>query len=194
MDPKTYIGNPRITDYSFALAAFIQQAKTVSRTDLLNLYQYHLDLSTPPNSLYPMSNWQTHRLCLMASIALKLKDTTRARQCHTLCLEWIRVSDCSCCTAANQDFHYRDSCEYKIYGWWALCQAMVYLQPLTQFAYKPLFAEYFEWLKPYQDGKMKHIEFAKSQIKDDVKKPMYGKVFDPAYNNNLMRVYTKLTK
>jgi hypothetical protein len=192
MNPKDYIGNQRITDYSFRLATTIQKATTISKNDLLNLYKYHLDLCIPPNALYPMSNWQSHRLCLMASIAQRLNDMTRAQQCHTLCLEWIQISDCNCCIAANQDFHHRDSCQYKIYGWWALCQAMVYLQPMTRFAYKPLFVRYFQWLAPYQQGTLKHIEFLKSKNKTDIHKPDYGKVFDPAYNNNLMKVYSQL--
>lgn len=192
MDLSKYIGNPRITDYSFQLADAIQKM-TFPTSHLINLYSYNLNLSTPPNALYPMSNWQSHRLCLMASIARKLNDKTRAWACHTMCLKWIPESSCKCCPAASQDYHYRDSCEYKVYGWWALCQAMVHLQPLTRFAYKPLFANYFKWLQPYKNGSVKHVEYIRSQIASDVNKPSYGKLFDPNYNTNLVRVYQQLT-
>lgn len=193
MDPKRYIGNARITDYSFDLANSIRAATTFNTTDLTSLYNYHLSLSVPPNALYPQSNWQPHRLVVMSAIAAKQKDMKKINQCHAMCLKWIIDSDCKCCIAKSHDYHFRYSCEYKVYGWWALCQAMVNLQPLTKYAYKPLFVDYFKWLKPYQTGAITHIEFLHSQLASDVNKPNYKKKFNPAYNDNLMRVYTRLT-
>jgi hypothetical protein len=187
-----YINNPRITDYSLALSKQIYGNKQLLKTELLALYNYHINLSIGPKALYPMSNWQSHRLCLLSSIAVTLDNPTLIQQCHRLCLEWIRTSDCKCCTAKSQDFHWRDSCEYKVYGWWALCQAMVYLQPKTRFAYRPLFREYFAWLKRYEDG-LVHIEYLRSNVASDVKKPRYGLKFDPSYNKVLMVPYNQLT-
>lgn len=194
MNVKSYIGNPRITDYSFDLADYIYNIKNkVVNTDLINLYKYHINLCKPPNALYPQSNWQPHRLCLLSAIAVRLNNTSYISECHTLAIKWIDESDCNCCTAASQDYHWRDSCQYKVYGWWALCASFVYLQPKTNFAYKPLFNDYMKWLLPYQKGLI-HNEYVKSNVSTDVSKPLYKKPFDPSYNDNLMVWYNQLKK
>lgn len=193
MNIRDFIGNKRITDYSFRLASFIStNAKNIPVKDLRDLYTYNINLSVGKGSLYPQSNWQPHRLCLLSSIAVALNDASLIHRCHSLCLEWIRVSDCKCCIAKSQDFHWRDSCEYVVYGWWALCQSMVYLQPKTKFRYKPSFVEYFRWLDQYKEGKQIHVEYLNSKIPNDLEKPMYGKNFHVRYNDNLMAVYNKL--
>lgn len=194
MDIKTFINNPRITDYSFRLAKFIfDNSKTLDKKLLLDLYNYNLSLCQGTSALYPESNWQSHRLCLMSSIAVVLNSKNLIQECENLCLNWISVSDCKCCLAKSQDYHYRDSCEYVIYGWWALAQAYVYLQKNTNKPYKSLFINYFKWLEPYQNGSIKHVEFKNSKnMPSDLSKPNYEKVFDPNYNINFMRVYNLL--
>lgn len=191
-DIKAFLGNPRITDFSFDLAARIAPpTSTFSRADLTSLFNYNLGLCSERTGLYPMSNWQPHRLCLMSAISARLKDTTMAWQCHNLCIRWITISDCKCCDAASQDYHWRDSCEYKVYGWWALTQAMVYLQPTTKQPYKKYFVAFFRWLDKYKTEQ--HVEFVLSNVRTDVSKPSYNKVFSPSYAASMIRAYSKLT-
>lgn len=194
MNINSYIGNPRITDYSFTLAKYIKTSTNLNRNNLINLYNYHKSLCIPPNALYPESNWQSHRLCLMSSIAVYLNDTIKINEVEKLAIQWITVSDCKCCTVKSRDFHYRDSCTYVVYGWWALAQAFVYLQSKTKRPYKQYFRNYFLWLKPYQTGTKKHVEFKNSKnMPQDLQKPEYNKLFDPNYNDNLLRVYNLLS-
>lgn len=192
MNIASYIGNPRITDYSFVVADYIYTTKNSIRTiDLENLYNYHRRLCIPPNALYPQSNWQPHRLCLMSAIAVRLNRTAWISECHNLAVAWVNASSCKCCDGASQDFHWRDSCAYKVYGWWALCAAFVYLQPKTRRSYKPYFAAYLTWIRTFDQGRI-HIEYRNSKVADDIKKPNYNRPFDPTYNNNLMRWYNRL--
>ena len=194
MDIKSYIGNPRITDYSFRLDKYIRTTLNLNKNDLINLYNYHKNLCIPPNALYPESNWQSHRLCLMSSIAVYLNDTIKVTEVERLAIEWITVSDCKCCDAKSRDYHYRDSCIYIVYGWWAIAQCFVNLQSKTKRPYKKHFINYFNWLKPYQTGVKKHIEFLKSKnMPQDLQKAEYNKLFDPNYNINLLRVYNLLS-
>jgi len=194
MDIRVYVGNPRITDYSFTVANYIMD-NNCPRASMEELYRYHLSLCEGPDALYPMSNWQAHRLCLMSAVAFRMNDATKLKKCESLSTQWITVSDCKCCTAGSQDFHYRDSCEYVVYGWWALAWSFVYLQKATKKAYKPLFARYLEWIRNYETGKMSHVEFVNSKnMPADLSKPNYKKPFNPAYHQNFMRVYNLLTR
>jgi hypothetical protein len=194
MDIKKYIKNPRITDYSFELADYIfDNSKILDKKILLDLYNYNLSLCQGTTALYPMSNWQSHRLCLMSAIANVLNNNNLIQQCEKLAINWLSISDCKCCIAKSQDFHWRDSCEYVIYGYWALVQAFVYLQLKTKKPYKYLFNNYFKWLIPYQAGTKKHIEFKNSKnMPADLSKSNYNKLFNPNYNNNFMKVYNLL--
>jgi len=195
MNIRTYIGNQRITDYSFDVAEYISKTKNLNRKDLQDLYNYNLSLSQGPNALYPMSNWQSHRICLMSSIATTLNDINKIKQCEKLAIDWISTSDCKCCDAKSQDFHWRDSCDYVVYGYWALVKAFVYLQKKTNAPYKHLFLNYFKWLDPYQKKIKTHIEFKNSKnMPADLSKPNYNKPFDPNYNKNFMNVFNLLTK
>jgi len=192
MDLRPFIGNTRITDYSFDLAAQIMSPSIVfSTAQLTSLYNYNMGLCSERTGLYPMSNWQTHRLCLMSAIARRLKNTTMAWQCHNMCVRWITISDCGCCDAASQDYHWRDSCQYKVYGWWALAQAMVYLQPMTKKPYKTYFVAFFRWLDKFKTER--HVEFVLSRVPADASKPHYNKVFDPSYANSMIRSFSQLT-
>jgi hypothetical protein len=192
MNPKDYINNTRITDYSFALSRFITQNQ-VDKETLENLYNFNLSLCSGSQALYPMSNWQSHRLCLMSSIAVKLNNQSYINTCEKLCIDWIKISDCGCCDAKSQDFHWRDSCEYVVYGHWALAQALVYLQTATKKPYKNLFNDYLKWIEPYQKGVLKHVEFVNSKnMPSDLSKPNYNKQFNPDYNKNFERVYNLL--
>jgi len=193
MDPKTYINNPRITDYSFKLAKYINDNQTDAKT-LRDLYNYNLSLCQGEKALYPMSNWQSHRLCLMSSIAARLNNRSLIQQCESLAIQWIKISDCECCDAKSQDYHWRDSCEYVVYGHWALVQALVYLQPKTKKPYKYVFDDYLKWIEPYQKGIKKHVEFVNSRnMPADLSKPNYNKPFDPNYHINFARVYSQLS-
>lgn len=194
MDLLSFVGNPRITDYSFRVADAVFTNRSVyKKQDLVALYGYHLDLSQGKDALYPQSNWQSHRICLMSAIAVALGDAARIDQCDALVRRWITESGCGCCDARSQDFHWRDSCEYVVYGWWALAKACVYLQSANKKAYKPLFDNLFRWLAPYRNGTKKHIEFLNSKnMPADLQKPMYNKAFDPNYITNLTRVHDLL--
>ncbi|NDE18177.1 hypothetical protein EBZ80_24990 [bacterium] len=194
MDLLSLVGNPRITDYSFRVAdSIFTNGSGYKKEDLLALYGYHLGLCQPPNALYPQSNWQSHRICLLSAIAVTLRDTSRINQCDALLRRWIAESSCGCCDARSQDFHWRDSCEYVVYGWWALAKACVYLQSANKKPYKPLFNNLFAWLAPYQAGTKKHVEFVNSKnMPADLQKPKYNKPFDPNYVINLTRVYDLL--
>lgn len=191
MDIESLIGNPRITDYSFRASEYISM-NHVSRHVLEELYMYHLGLCIGDKAMYPETNWQSHRLCLMSAIAVKLDRMDWVWQCHDLCMDWIRNSDCNCCNCSSKDYHWRDSCEYKIYGWWGLAAAFVSLQSKTQYPYKKWFTPYFDWFRPYETGEKIHYEYLTSRIASDKDKPHYGKQFDPSYNKNLMRHYNKL--
>lgn len=195
MDPKKYIGNSRITDYSFQLSQSILTTRPFDRKVLTDLYTYQLSLCTGATALYPESNWQPHRLCVMSSIAVVLNDSQRISQCEKLALAWISLSDCKCCAIRSRDFHFRSSLEYVVYGWWALAQTFLYLQSVTKKSYKNLFTNYLNWLKPYQNGTKTHFEFVKSQyMPQDKSKPSYGKRFDPVYHDKtFMKVFVQLT-
>ena len=117
MDLLSYIGNPRITDYSFKVAdAIFLDRNSFKKDDMILLFNYHLNLCEGPNALYPQSNWQSHRICLMSAIAVALNDTKSITRCDHLIDDWITRSNCNCCDACSHDFHWRDSCEYVIYG------------------------------------------------------------------------------
>ena len=190
--------NPRITDYSFQAAAALETMPAADvvrlRPTLNQLYAKLLDWSTGTDALYPMSNWQPHRLCLMAALAAKVKSTTWANQVLGLVGQWPKVSDCiDSCGWNSQDFHHRDAISYVVYGWWALAQACVYLQrvlPLTTPSLRPLFREFVSQMDKYKTGRLGvHIEFLKSKIASDVQKPLYGKPYPLDYNTNFDRWY-----
>lgn len=194
MDIKYYVGNPRIIDYSFSLSKLIVDTKPKNTKELSELYQYNLSLCTGINALYPESNWQPHRTCLMSAIAYVLNDLNLVKECEKLAINWISASNCNCCEIRSKDYHYRDSLEYVVYGWWALAQTFVYLQKITKKSYKRLFNNYFAWLKQYEDGTKIHIEFVNSKnIPNDKSKPSYGKKFNPDYSKKtFMNVYNTL--
>lgn len=190
---SSYVGNHRITDYSFCLAKSIDAMDTVPATDALALYDFLKRDCVGTTALYPQSNWQTHRLVVMSILAVRLSDRARVDECHELAMQWLPKSNCRCCDARSLDFHERDSCQYIIYGWWGLAQAMVYLQRVNHVAYLPYFDTYFRWLAPYQNGEKTHIEFVHSRLPEDVNKPMYDKPFDPVYHQKtLQRVLDQL--
>jgi hypothetical protein len=129
----------------------------------------------------------------MSAIAIFLKDNSKILEVEKFAISWISLSDCKCCIAKSRDFHFRDSCQYVIYGWWALAQCFVNLQKSTKKPYKIHFQKFLDWFKPYQSGSKKHVEFLNSKLlPDDYKKPMYGKEFDPNYIINFTRVYDLL--
>ena len=194
MDLQSHIGNPRITDYSFSVSDFIMTKKPSDKKTLTDLYNYQLSLCTGPNALYPESNWQPHRLCLMSSIAVVLNNTQLISQCEKLANDWIQLSNCKCCTIRSRDFHFRSSLEYVVYGWWALARAFLYLQSTTKKSYKGLFTNYLNAMKPYQNGSKIHYEFVRSQyMPQDKSKASYGKKFDPAYHTKtFMTVFVNL--
>lgn len=201
LDVATFIGNRRITDYSFVLARALMTAKTstsshslqnVNVTTLSNLYRFLKSLCVGSDALYPMSNWQPHRLCVMSAIAVYLNHRTWVMECEQLAIDWLRISDCRCCPAKSQDFHYRDSCAYVVYGWWALVQTFVHLQSITQTPYRRHFSFFLGWCNGYQKRRKTHLEFVNSNIPADRAKPTFNKPFDPAYIENFMRVYRQL--
>lgn len=194
MEIQKYVGNPRITDYSFALAESISKMTSPSQKTLVDLYSYQLSLCTGPDALYPQSNWQPHRLCLMSSIAVKLGDTKRIQECEKFLLAWPSVSDCTCCPLKSQDYHFRDSLEYVVYGWWALATAFVYLQSFTKKKYKYVFQNLLNAFQPYVNGSKTHVEFLKSKyMPQDKSKPSYNKKFNPEYfQKTFLPVYNKL--
>lgn len=190
---RQYINNPRITDYSFSLVSQIQKT-TSPPSDCVALYTYLLGMCRGTTALYPQSNWQPHRLMVMSALAVSLQDLTRANECEALAVAWIPLSDCRCCPVRSQDYHYRDSCQYVVYGYWALVQTFQILQGVTNKKYRPLFDNYLRWIKYIQDGKTKtHYEFVNSQVPADVQKAMYNKPFDVAYHTQtFLPVYNRL--
>lgn len=195
MNVKSFIGNPRITDYSFDLADFIMKTKPTDKVSLLNLYNYHFLLCVGKNALYPESNWQPHRLCLMSSIAVVLGNQNLMAQCEKIGTDWIALSNCGCCPIRSRDYHYRDSLEYVVYGWWALAKAFLYLQSKTNKSYRALFTNYLAWLVPYQKGTKINIEFVESKyMPQDLSKASYGKKFDPLYHEKTFMVVYKVLK
>ena len=190
---RGYINNPRITDYSFSLTNNIQSIKYPS-SDCIALYSYLLSLCRGSTALYPQSNWQSHRIMVMSALAVSLNDTARINECEKLAIAWITTSDCKCCPVRSQDYHYRDSCQYVVYGWWALVRAFEILQDVTKKSYRSWFDNYMRWIQFIRDGKMvTHREFVKSQVRADVSKPMYNKPFDVSYHNQTFQpVYNRL--
>jgi hypothetical protein len=158
------------------------------------LYQYHLNLSTT-NALYPQSNWQPHRLMVMSCIAAFINDATRMRQCDTLIKQWIPLSNCTDrCGANSQDYHWRDSVTYLVYGVQALCQACLYLQgDNPTWLYKPIIKPFIDFIRPYELGTKKHIEFVQSKnMPEDLSKPLYNKPYPIGYAKNLFAMYNRL--
>lgn len=183
----------RITDISYTACKDIELNKIV-RSDLLKLYQYHLNLSTT-NALYPQTNWQAHRLMVLSCIAVFINDATRMKQCDTLIRQWIPLSDCTDnCGANSQDYHWRDSVTYLVYGVQALCQACLYLQRKNQWAYKTLLKPFIDFIRPYEAGTKTHIEFVNSQnMPDDMTKLLYNKPYPKGYAKQLLTMYGQLT-
>lgn len=182
----------RITDISYQACADIDQNQIVT-SDRLKLYQYHLNLSTT-NALYPQSNWQPHRLMVLSCIAVSINDATRMRQCDTLIRQWIPLSDCTDkCGANSQDYHWRDSVTYLVYGVQALCQACLYLQQKNRWAYKPLLKPFIDFIQPYELGTNTHIEFVRSKnMPEDMSKSLYNKPYPKGYAKQLLAMYAKL--
>lgn len=184
---------PRITDYSYRACSDIDRlmiSKEISISDdLRRLYAYQKTQWT----LYPMTNWQSHRLMLQACIAFKLLDKALCQEVHAALLRWLRDSNCADrCGANSQDHHWRDSIEYLIYGLQAYVKAGLYLKPVTRYDYKKDIAGIMKWLDPYLKGTKTHIEYKNSMIPSDVNKPSYGKQFNPAYANTMLRWHATL--
>lgn len=179
----------RITDISYDCCNFISK-NNVSKTELENLYNYHKS----NNNIYPMTNWMAHRLMVLSLIAVKLNDQTKIKECHNLIIKYISTDsvclNCKC--GANQDFHWRDSINYLVYGCQALANSCLYLKPYTKFNYKALFEKHLKFLKPYLEGTKKHIEYRNSEIKSDVNKPEYNKEWQPLYAVQFLNLVSKM--
>lgn len=204
MNWATLSTNPRITDYSFracdALDAMTAVEEQRQRQHLIRLYNALARWSTVDDSFYRMSNWQPHRLCLMACLAKRCRRRDWAAQTHALVLDWPSRSDCDAtCTCGwhSQDYHHRDAITYVVYGWWAMARACVYLQDAVQPAppsFRPLFQPLLQAhaREAALPPSARHIEFLQSQVSTDVSKPQYGKPYNPAYLVNLLRWYDRL--
>ena len=178
----------RITDISNELCKVVD-AYIGNKASLIALYDYHKSNC----GLYPMSNWQAHRLRALSCIAVKLNDKGRIKECHDMILIYIKKdSVCHDKCGANQDFHYRDAINYLVYGSQALASACLYLKPFTKYNYHSIFDSTMLFLKPYLSGSKKHIEYVKSNIKSDVDKPEYDKVWDPNYAKPFLTILEKL--
>lgn len=197
MDLSTFINNPRITDYSFRVSNEIMSKPfTTHPVDTrTRLYTYLLSMCQGTNALYPQSNWQPHRLLVMSSLALSLNDKVRISECERLAVQWIGQSDCRCCPVRSQDFHFRDSYTYVVYGWWALVRTMEILQKSTGRPYRAHFDNYLRWIEQFKTNRLKpHLEFVKSQLlPDDMSKPEYNKPFDWQYHTKtFLPVFNRL--
>ena len=181
----------RITDISYEACRNVEK---MNNSDLDKLYNFHLNLCIPPNAVHPMSNWQAHRLMLMSCIALKQRDMAKARRCDSLLMNWIRISKChDRCSARSQDFHWRDSVTYLVYGVQAFAQAALYLQTLNPaWIYKRILKPYIDFINLYETGRRTHIEFRNSKIESDKSKDLYLKPYPIGYAKQLMIIYNQL--
>jgi hypothetical protein len=183
---------PRITDYSYRACRHIDSLMITQMpsltSDLQRLYAYQKTQWT----VHPMTNWQSHRLMLQACIAVKLLDRNLCQEIHRAMLKWIKDSDCRCCDGHSQDFHWRDSLEYLVYGLQAYVRAGLYLKPVTRYDYKRDIAHIMRWLDPFLEEQKIHIEYVNSRIASDTSKKSFKKPFDPAYARTLLKWYSQL--
>jgi len=189
--PIDHLLKERITDISNRLCAEVE-AGLYPESLLLELWDYH---SNPQRlDLYPMSNWRSHRIRCLACIARQLLDTVKAFYCHYLVLEWlIDLSPChDRCGASSQDWHWRDSAQYLVYGLQAVVNACIYIKPITKYNYAPLFVPHRVFLAPYISGSKKHLEYVRSKVASDKQKPEYAKPWDPKGADTLLRLLKQL--
>jgi hypothetical protein len=184
---------PRITDYSYKACSDIEKLLITQNLpqitkELTDLYNYQKSQW----SVFPMTNWQSHRLMLQSCIAFELMDKKMVDEIHGKLLQWIKDSDCNCCDSNSQDYHWRCSINYLVYGLLAWVRAINYIKPFTKYNYKKEIAHIMLWLDPYLKGKKSNIEFIGSKIPSDINKKEYGKPFDPKYADNLVKLYNQL--
>lgn len=193
----------RITDISNDLCRFVDNLQPSNLTPslqqkLLQLYEYHLQ----NGHIHPLTNWHAHRIRCMSCIATKLQDPLRIWQCHGHILEY-SLKNCSCachCSdvmmkarGKNHDYFHRDSLNYVVYGSQALVNACLYLQPTTKFDYMFIFHPVLDLLRPYLDGKKKHVEFVRSEIDGDKTRKEYQQHWDPDYAKTFLRLIDQLS-
>lgn len=203
MNWEALVTNKRITDYSFAACAELDNM-TATRVAslkpvLTKLWTSLFKQCTGNEALYSMSNWEPHRLSLMANIAWRLRDRKLGAQVHVLVLGWPSKSECvqvckRTCGWRSQDYHHRDSITYVVYGWWALARAAYYLQDLMKYSYKSIFTPLRSKHAQYvvAEATTPHLEFAKSKILNDRNKEAYGKPYDVNYFKNFEKWYARL--
>lgn len=192
----------RITDVSNDLCAFVDDPRNkITDHDLIRLYEYHFN----NNHIHPLTNWHAHRIRCMSSIAVRLQDQARIRECHRLVLEYYSISsECDChCTdkntgalkagGVNHDFYHRDSLNYLVYGAQAMANACLYLRPTTRFDYYTrIFEPIVRFLDPFVTRKRTRLEFVNSEIASDRSRPEYGKPWNPSYANTFLRLVESL--
>lgn len=93
----------------------------------------------------------------------------------------------------NHDFFHRNSLNYVVYGYQALVNACIYLQPHTRYSYMFLFHPVLDLLQPYLDGTKKHVEFVHSEIADDKTRKEYKKYWDPDYAKTFLFLIQQLS-
>jgi hypothetical protein len=187
----------RITDISNDLCKYIKDNDTIDTEDLVRLYDYHKN----NNHIYPLTNWQAHRIRCMSCIAARLKDKVKIWHCHYLVLQYFfEKSHCQChCVdrhpGENHDFHHRDSLNYLVYGSQALANACLYLKPFTKYNYYyDLFEPILDFINPFIRGEKTHIEYVNSEIHSDKTKPEYGKKWNPSYASTFFRILEQIKK
>lgn len=159
----------RITDIHNDLVKDVDDNK-ISKDVLTQLYHYHLN-----NNPYPMSNWNACRIRVLSKIAVKLNDTVSIWFCHYELLNYmLKLSHQNW---INNDFLWRDSLEYVVFGYLQVVRASQYLLPITNYSYIRLFDYVLNFMTPYVSKQKTHREFIYSKVSSDINKPSYGKEF-----------------
>lgn len=178
----------RITDISNELCQLID-AKKISRNDLMELYKFHKS----KHHIFPSSNWMSHRIRVLSCIATALDDIVKIWECHYwVLLYYYELSVCQDKCGAGADYHFRDSLNYVVYGFQALVNACLYLQPITKYNYKPMFDVVVAFLNPYLTSRVKHIEFQSSALQSDSRKAEYLKPWNPLYASTFLLLLQRL--
>jgi hypothetical protein len=187
----------RITDISNDLCEFVDnRSNNIDKRSLIQIYEYHKG----NNDIYPFTNWHAHRIRCMSSIASRLRDNVRIWECHFWILKYyfhLSRCDCHCMedspVGVNHDFFHRDSLSYLVYGSQAVVNACIYLFPFTKYPYYiQLIQPIVVYLDPYVKRKKFHIEYMRSEVESDKRKPEYGKRWDPNYARTFLRLAENL--
>lgn len=159
----------RVTDIMNDLIKDIDNNK-ISSSTLKELYKFHLT-SNP----YPMSNWNACRIRILSRIAVALNDVHNVWRCHFQIKEYMTVLSHK--NGIPNDFMHRDSVEYVVYGYLQIARACNYIKSITKHPYRSMFKFVEDFLAPYANRELRHLEFVNSRIGSDVNKPSYKKEF-----------------